>query len=53
MANSINISETKVKTKMATSGIDRYSTFGLRDKWISDFFENDIDFFIFGIKYMV
>jgi phosphoadenosine phosphosulfate reductase len=30
---------------MATSGIDRYSTFGLRDKWISDFFENDIDFF--------
>lgn len=45
MANSINISETKVKTKMATSGIDRYSTFGLRDKWISDFFENDIDFF--------
>ena len=29
MANSINISETKVKTKMATSGIDRYSTFGL------------------------
>ena len=45
VCNSINISETKVKTKMATSGIDRYSTFGLRDKWISDFFENDIDFF--------
>lgn len=45
MANSINISETKIKTKMATSGIDRYSTFGLRDKWVSDFFENDIDFF--------
>jgi phosphoadenosine phosphosulfate reductase len=45
MANSINVSETKIKTKMATSGIDRYSTFGLRDKWVSDFFENDIDFF--------
>lgn len=45
MANSINISETKAKNNMATSGIDRYSTFGLRDKWVNDFFENDIDFF--------
>lgn len=47
MANSINISESSTKTnnKMATSGIDRYSTFGLKDKWISNFFDNDKDFF--------
>lgn len=47
MANSINISETKSKpnSKMATSGIDRYSTFGLKDKWVSNFFDNDVEFF--------
>ena len=30
---------------MATSGIDRYSTFGLKDKWISAFFDDDENFF--------
>lgn len=47
MANSINISETKSKpnSKMATSRIDRYSTFGLKDKWVSNFFDNDVEFF--------
>ena len=47
MANSINVSETVVKqnTKMATSGIDRYSTFGLKDKWISAFFNDAENFF--------
>lgn len=45
MANSVNISETKDKTNMATSGIDRYSTFGLKDKWIRDFFIDEDNFF--------
>ncbi|MCQ2302017.1 MAG: phosphoadenosine phosphosulfate reductase family protein [Bacteroidales bacterium] len=46
-ANSINISETTVNnnTRMATSGVDRYSTFGLRENWITDFFNNPDDFF--------
>lgn len=30
---------------MATSGIDRYSTFGLKDKWVSEFFGNHNLFF--------
>ena len=30
---------------MATSGIDRYSTFGLRENWISSFFTDSEDFF--------
>lgn len=47
MANSINISETKSNPniKMSTSGIDRYSTFGLKEKWVSDFFNNEEEFF--------
>ena len=47
MAHSINISETKANPniKMSTSGIDRYSTFGLKEKWIENFFDNDKDFF--------
>lgn len=47
MANSINISETLSKNNksMATSGIDRYSTFGLKDKWVGDFFGNHEMFF--------
>lgn len=47
MANSINISESLSKNNktMATSGIDRYSTFGLKDKWVSDFFSNYQTFF--------
>jgi 3'-phosphoadenosine 5'-phosphosulfate sulfotransferase (PAPS reductase)/FAD synthetase/ferredoxin len=47
MANSINISESLIKKNktMATSGIDRYSTFGLKDKWISEFFSNYRTFF--------
>ena len=47
MAGSINISETLVKNnkKMATSGIDRYSTFGLRESWVSSFFNDDENFF--------
>ena len=47
MANSINISETKANPniKMSTSGIDRYSTFGIKEKWVENFFDNDIEFF--------
>ena len=47
MANSINISETLSKNnkKMATSGIDRYSTFGLKERWVSDFFNNYENYF--------
>ena len=30
---------------MATSGIDRYSTFGMREKWVNDFFSNYENFF--------
>ena len=47
MASSINVSESKVKSSlnMATSGIDRYSTFGLKDKWVSNFFTDSDDFF--------
>lgn len=47
MAHSVNISESTVKKniKMATSGIDRYSTFGLRETWISNFFDDNEAFF--------
>ena len=46
-AHSVNISETKVNSniKMSTSGIDRYSTFGLKEKWVANFFDNENDFF--------
>ena len=47
MANSINVSETLSKNnkKMATSGIDRYSTFGMKERWVSDFFSNYENYF--------
>lgn len=47
MANSINISESinKNNTKMATSGIDRYSTFGMREKWVNSYFQGYENFF--------
>ena len=47
MANSINISETLSKNnkKMATSGIDRYSTFGMKERWVSEFFSNSENYF--------
>lgn len=47
MASSINISEgnNKNSKKMKTSGIDKYSTFGMRESWVSDFFNNFNDYF--------
>ena len=46
MANSINISEGNIKTKsMKTSGIDKYSTFGMKENWVSDFFNNSENYF--------
>lgn len=50
MATSVNISESinKNNTTMATSGIDRYSTFGLREKWVNDFFMGYENFFLGG-----
>ena len=47
MAHSINISESKANPniKMSTSGIDRYSTFGLKDKWVANFFDDHEGFF--------
>jgi phosphoadenosine phosphosulfate reductase len=47
MANSINISEGNIKNnnKMKTSGIDKYSTFGMKENWVSDFFNNSDDYF--------
>jgi 3'-phosphoadenosine 5'-phosphosulfate sulfotransferase (PAPS reductase)/FAD synthetase/ferredoxin len=47
MANSINISEGNVKNKMKmkTSGIDKYSTFGMKEYWIANFFNNSDDYF--------
>jgi phosphoadenosine phosphosulfate reductase len=46
MANSINISEGNIKnSKMKTSGIDKYSTFGMKENWVSDFFNNSEDYF--------
>ena len=30
---------------MATSGIDRYSTFGMREKWVNDYFSGYENFF--------
>jgi len=47
MANSINVSEgnNKSNNKMKTSGIDKYSTFGLRVWWLERFFENTEHYF--------
>lgn len=47
MASSINISEgnNKNNKKMKTSGIDKYSTFGMREIWVSDFFHNFNSYF--------
>lgn len=46
MANSVNISEGNIKNKnkMKTSGIDKYSTFGMKENWVSDFFANSDDY---------
>lgn len=30
---------------MKTSGIDKYSTFGMKENWVSDFFNNSDDYF--------
>ena len=41
MAHSVNISEgTLSNNKMKSSGIDKYSTFGLKMWWVERFFEN-------------
>lgn len=46
MANSINISEgNNNSSKMKTSGIDKYSTFGMKENWVSDFFNNSDTYF--------
>ena len=47
MANSINISEGNIKNnnKMKTSGIDKYSTFGMKGNWVSNFLNNLNNFF--------
>lgn len=46
MANSINISESNNKSKnMKTSGIDKYSTFGLKDNWVSSYFNSYQNYF--------
>lgn len=47
MANSINISEGNIKNnnKMKTSGIDKYSTFGMKENWVSGFFNNSDSYF--------
>lgn len=50
VAKSINISEgnLKITTNMKTSGIDKYSTFGLRERWISQYFNNIDNYFEAG-----
>lgn len=47
MANSINISEGNHKNinNMKTSGIDKYSTFGMRENWVTDFLNNSDNYF--------
>lgn len=46
MANSINISEGNAKnSKMKSSGIDKYSTFGIKENWVLDFFNNPDEYF--------
>lgn len=46
MANSVNISEGSIKSKnMKTSGIDKYSTFGMRENWLADFLNNSDNYF--------
>ena len=47
MANSMNISEGNLtnKNKMKTSGIDKYSTFGLKVWWLERFFESPDTYF--------
>lgn len=49
MAKSINTSEGNgVKSQMKTSGIDKYSTFGLKEKWVRNFFKNSDSYFETG-----
>ena len=45
MANSINVSEGNTTNKMKTSGIDKYSTFGMRVWWLERLFENTDHYF--------
>jgi 3'-phosphoadenosine 5'-phosphosulfate sulfotransferase (PAPS reductase)/FAD synthetase/ferredoxin len=47
MANSITISEgnNKNNNRMKTSGIDKYSTFGMKENWVADFFNNSDNYF--------
>ncbi|MGV8094698.1 MAG: phosphoadenosine phosphosulfate reductase family protein [Mangrovibacterium sp.] len=46
MASSVNISEGNIKnSKMKTSGIDKYSTFGMKESWVSTFFNNSDTYF--------
>ena len=50
LAKSINISEGNIKnsSNMKSSGIDKYSTFGLREKWLSQYFQNIENYFETG-----
>ncbi len=49
MAKSINMSEGGGnKSQMRTSGIDKYSTFGLKERWVRSFFENSDSYFETG-----
>ncbi len=50
LAKSLNISEgiNKNSTTMKSSGIDKYSTFGFREKWLNQYFNNLDNFFESG-----
>lgn len=50
LASAINTSEGNQKnTKgMRSSGIDKYSTFGLRERWLTQYFNNIDDYFVSG-----
>jgi 3'-phosphoadenosine 5'-phosphosulfate sulfotransferase (PAPS reductase)/FAD synthetase/ferredoxin len=50
LAKTIYISEGNIKnsSNMKSSGIDKYSTFGLREKWLSQYFQNIENYFETG-----
>lgn len=50
LAKSLNVSDGNNKNliNMKTSGIDKYSTFGLRERWLSQYFQNMENFFEVG-----
>lgn len=50
LAKSINVSEGNAikSSNMKSSGIDKYSTFGLREKWLNQFFDNLDNYFESG-----